>query len=201
MKFYKELWRNKLVLSLIAVVIILLILSIIFPISLFQNLTTQLSIITALILPFIIKGIESKDKEKDEKDIVIHIIKRIKDYLKYILSGKHIGEYHGFSSSMPFFHFISQKFPEILIKIGIEINLREEEIGFYEKKKKYRPSELFILDKYFLEVHPTCRLILIEDNKDITPNKKEFENILGELINHINNVFPFKLSKDLARFD
>ena len=102
---------------------------------------------------------------------------------------------------MSFFHFISQKFPEILIKIGIEINLREDEFEFYERKKLLKASELYILDKYFIELSPKCEFMLIEENKEITPNKKEFGNIIGELIHHINGAFPtFKISKDLAKF-
>jgi len=133
------------------------------------------------------------------KDIFINILKRIKDYLNYIINKKEKGRYHGFSGFMPFFRFISQKYPEILNKSGIEINLREEEFIGIGDKKTYQPSELYILDKYFLELNPTCRLILIEDNENIQPDKENFEKILDELIEHINNVFPFKISKDLAK--
>ncbi len=197
---YKELLKNKVVFSLIIIVIILIILSIIFPISLFQNLTTQFSIITALILPFIIKGIERKEKERDEKDIVIQIIKRVKGYLKYLMNTKKRG-YYRFSGSMSFIHFISQKFPEILIKIGIEINQKEEEdvhpldMG----KATYRSSELYILDKYLIGLDPICKLISLDENKEII-NKKEFERVMRELINHVNDVFSFKVSKELAKF-
>ncbi len=198
---YKELLKNKFVFSLIIVLILLVILSIIFPISLFQNLTTQLSIITALIIPFIMKGIEREEKERDEQDIIIQIINRIKDYLKYIMNTEKRGQYYRFSGSMSFIHFISQKFPEILIKIGIEINQKEEEEpSLIEGKIIYRSSELYILDKYLIGLDPICKLISIDQNKEITPNKKEFERIMRELIEHANRVFPFKLSKDLAKF-
>ncbi|KKK44620.1 hypothetical protein LCGC14_1164550 [marine sediment metagenome] len=200
MNFFKELWRYKLVSSLVIAVIILIILSIIFPIILLQNLTTQLSIITALSMPFIMKGFERKKKDKDEKDIVVQIIKRVKDYLNYILNHKEYSRYHGFSTSMPFLRFISQKFPEILIKIGIEIKLREEENSIYERTLITRSTELFILDRYFLQLHPTCRLMIIEEKKDVTPDKKKFEEILGKLVDHINGAFSFKIDKKLAKF-
>ena len=193
MNFFKELWRNKIVSTIIVFVILLIIFSIIFPIRLLQNLTTQLTIIIALIIPFIMKGIERKDKESDEKDIVIQIIKRIKDYLKNLIGNVSKRLDNRFSPYMSFFRFIIQKFPEILIKIGIEVNFEENQMDM-------RFSELYILDKYCLKISPFSELILIEEHHDIKPDTVDFEEVLGELIDHVNGVFSFKISKELAKF-
>ena len=214
MKIYRELIRNKLAFILVILVIILLILSIVLNSivydlrSLIQNLTAQLSIITALMLPFMIKMIERKEKDKDVENIVKSIIKRIKEYLNYFIVRK--GETslirsRRFSGSMSFFRGISQKFPEILIKIGVEINIVEEERTFYddmiEQKATHSISKLFILDKYILELGSPYRLILLEKHEVIKPNKKSFEDFLNMIIEHVNKSFVFKLSKNLAKLE
>jgi len=162
---------------------------------------SQLAIITALILPFLMKNIEKKEKEKEIAETIIQIIKRVKDYLNNLMifkeEGGNLGR-HKFSKNMPFFKSIDRKFPEILMKIGVEIDNVTEQLG----SGSHTYSQLLLIGKYRLNIWGFPRLTSLENDQEIKPNKEIIEKILAELIFRANmNYKIFKTSKNLAKFN
>ncbi len=191
------------------------------------NLATLFGILTALSIPFLMKSFDENVKQTNEKNIVLFIIKRVKKFLEYFIdyeidakSESLFGISQKFSSSMPFFRTIFQKFPEILIKIGIEINTEELQIADLSSKPRiYKYSELYILNTYILKLVPKLSLYnSLEDNqwavgpdamymlspspslyniikdKKLIVNQEVMDKILSELIDNVNKNFRFKIS-------
>jgi len=144
-----------LILTAIVLIIIFSLLNIIFPGVIFNqlsltviNLTSLISSIIALSLPFIMKDIENREKKKEELNKSKIIFLRIKKYLEYVLlqnTREEQSQELYISNKAPFFLSLSQSSPETLIKVGIQVEVFETRRGTTE-------VYLYLLDRYKLSL-------------------------------------------------
>jgi hypothetical protein len=151
------------------------------------SLITLLGTLVALVIPFLMKDLEKKKQTEQEIALMKLAIKRIEQF--FILQGasnKPSGIAYFSSEKMPFFVGLSRTKPEVLYKIGIEVEVSEN------------ITYLYILDKYRLflggfELYLNWRDVHghIDDMKY---SMDLFEEIKSEMIHYAKDNFKIDIS-------
>lgn len=199
---------------LLSSVIVILIMSVLGTLSIFNtfgqkealNLLFELSsiiislfaILIALLIPFIMKDIEKKRKQENrrekEKEIIFEIIKRVKEYLNYY-SKKNLKNQKIYLNSLsPFLLNMQEKYPEIFMKIGIEI-VKRKSPSYIEF------TTLVVIDKYIFNIYPNKIDIFLGHMNNPLKQKREekCQEILHEMRVYANE--KNNLSLDESWFD
>ncbi|TXT57158.1 MAG: hypothetical protein BAJALOKI2v1_530022 [Promethearchaeota archaeon] len=163
--------------------------------SIFFNLTTYLSLITALTIPFIMKNLE-KEKEKEEELLILKtVLNKVKNYLIQAMEFNDKGNERDkkASSYIPFLSTLFNKNPLLIYKLGIDVcdYVKDGEEHLY----------LEFLEMFRLTVGWKPRLIRIKDNKVLAPTVKLCESILLDMLKFAKTNFDIGLDKSLANID
>ena len=160
MSLLKQLWKNNLF-KVFFITFVILIGSLIFLvffhlagvltpnnfsayISVVNNVIAITASLIALSIPFMMKDIESKKKEYSEKREMKIILKRLYEYLNLPVNPSEESRFPSFE--MPYFSSLAKNKPELLIKLGIEVESR------FDQRSGMTFSKLHILDKYRLYI-------------------------------------------------
>jgi len=141
------------------------------------------------------KDIEKKEKKNEEINNIKMTFFRLKRYFEYIiLHEKNLEQELYISYKVPFFSSIAQNLPNLLIKLGIQVEQ-------FETRRGTTGFNLYILDKYQLSLGYQPFIKKVRSDFNIKPSNKEFEKILEEIINYTKKNFNISLDKKLARFE
>ena len=152
-----------------------------------------LALIFSIIMPFIIFWLYKKLDDLKENKLLKVAFLRIKSYLQVKLEGEKRDKAH--MGSMPFFMNLQNSRPDILIKLGIEVNRKMPTPtvkGFESEPIAY----MIILDKYLLGEGGQFENWVTHQKVEIT--KESLESILSEIIICAKVNFGIKLDTNLS---
>ena len=158
------------------------------------NLTISIiALIFSIVMPIIIFWLYKKLDDLKEKKLLKVAFLRIKSYLQVKLEGKKSNKAH--MGSMPFFMNLQNSRPDILIKLGVEVNRKTPTPtvkGFESEPIAY----MIILDKYLLGEGGQFENWVTHEKVEI--RKESLESILSEIILCLKENFGIKLNTNLS---
>lgn len=163
-----------------------------------RNFIILTSVVTALIIPFIMKNIEEMKREVELRDRIEIVIKELKNYFEIIISSKFIALSKKNLYAPPqlqFFKSIAKKEPEFLKKLGIDISL------FTSTSKSgthFEGATLIILNIYRLRGGDQPSLSFINTNNEFSESLDSYEILLKQIIENAENNFSITLDKNLC---
>ncbi|MCP6718622.1 MAG: hypothetical protein KJI71_00135 [Patescibacteria group bacterium] len=167
-------------------------------IDLLRDLIILTSVVTALIIPFVMKGIKEEKREVELKDRIKTVINELKNYFEIIISSKYEGlpkKNLYIPPQFQFFKSIARKDPEFLKKLGIDISL------FTSTSKsgtQFEGATLIILNIYRLRggFQPTLTFISTDNEHSELPDL--YEILLKKFIENAEKDFSITLDKNLC---
>ena len=109
------------------------------------NFIAIIASLIALFIPFVMKNIEHKKEEMSKEESMKNILKRLEEYINLPVQPDEEAKLP--SLEMPFFLSLAKHKPNLLLKLGIEVQSRtHQNTGLIF-------SELYILDKYRLYIN------------------------------------------------
>ncbi len=210
----KDILKNKTVLFLIVIILLefillslLTILLITTNIEFYKTIVDSLrsfiiltSVLIALIIPFVMKDIETEKEEKELRDRIKTVINELKEYFEIIISSKYSGLPKNnlyIPPQFQFFKFIAKKEPEFLKKLGIDISLYTTSKNETEKETLFEGATLIILNIYRLRGKPPS-LSFISTGVECSEIPYSYEFLLKDIIENAQKNFSITLDKDLC---
>ncbi|KKN58064.1 hypothetical protein LCGC14_0555800 [marine sediment metagenome] len=128
-------------------------------------------------------------------NFIFEIIKRVKAYLNYYSKGDLKNQKIYLNPLSPFFLIMQEKYPEIFMKIGVEIVKQKSDSGI-------EFTTLVINDKYIFKIHPKKIEIFSGHKRNPLMQKREekCQEILQEMRVYANKKHDLSLNESWFDF-
>jgi len=167
-------------------------------VELLRDFLILTSVVTALTIPFVMKGIKEKKREVELKDRIKTVINELKNYFEIIISSK-FEELPKKNLYIPpqfqFFKSIAKKDPEFLKKLGMDISL------FTHTSKsgtQFEGATLILLNIYRLRGGFQPTLTFISTDNEFSELPDSYEILLKKIIENAEKNFSLTLDKNLC---
>jgi len=167
-------------------------------VELLRDFIILTSVVTALTIPFVMKGIKEKKREVELKDRIKTVINELKNYFEIIISSKFEGlpkKNLYIPPQFQFFKSIAKKDPEFLKKLGIDISL------FTSTSKsgtQFEGATLILLNIYRLRGGFQPTLTFISTDNEFSELPDSYEILLKKIIENAEKFFSLTLDKNLC---
>jgi len=205
LKYKKILFLSVIIIVEITLIVIFTILFVITSIEFYNFIVESLrnfiiltSVVTALIIPFVMKDIEEKKRDVELRDRIETVINELKNYFEIIISSKYNGlpkKSLYIPPQFQFFKSVAKKEPEFLKKVGIDISIYT---STSKSGTQFEGASLIILNTYRLRGGNQPNLIFISTENEFSELPASYEILLKKIIKNAEKNFSIILNKNLC---